>query len=123
MADIDRMCEQAGIKIVIPENSRITDNEEVIVIKSEFEADLGLNRKRKFPEYLLNEMAAELLATGYDVKRRLAVLRLIRKMRLALESKTKIDFSDPDTVLHPVQNCNPNELVRKSIYSSLIELF
>lgn len=57
--------------------------------------DLG-HAKRKAKEYLLNEMAAEVLNLGYDVKRRLKVLQLFKKMREALKEQRALpDFKDP----------------------------
>ena len=87
IADIRTMCEQACVEIVVADISATIDNQEVIVIESEYEADQGMGRTRLYKEYLLNEMAAELLGTGYDVKRRLAVLRLVREMKEALEKQ------------------------------------
>lgn len=87
MRDIREMCEQAGVTISLLNSNQICvefDTQEVIVFENEYEVDLG-NAKRKAKEYLLNEMAAETLALGYDVIRRIKVLKLIREMREALK--------------------------------------
>lgn len=111
MADIRGMCEQAGVTIwksISTEKSleintqEVTDTEPV-VIENVFYVEAG-HTKRKTSEYLLNEMAAELLATGYDVKRRLKVLQLVKKLREEVEQKTKLDFNDPNTVLQLAKN-------------------
>ena len=99
MADVRRMAEDAGVTIRQSnsnENSLEIDSQDVVIIEHVFEIK-AVHTKRVTREYLLNEMAAELLATGYDVKRRLAVLKLIRNIKTAI-------FEDPDTVLRLAQN-------------------
>jgi phage regulator Rha-like protein len=87
MVDVRNMCEDAEIEITLIENSIEVNTEEVIVFVHEIEIEIGNGAKRKSKEYLLNEMAAELLATGYDVKRRLKVLQLIKKLKEAIENR------------------------------------
>lgn len=100
MRDIREMCEQAGVTISLLLSNQIwfnSDIQEVIVIEHEYSVEFGHEGHiRKEKEYLLNEMAAELLATGYDVKRRLKVLQLVRKMREDLKEQRALpDFKDP----------------------------
>lgn len=94
LADIINMCVRAEVKILSAEISTHDENQDVIVLEAQYETGGAVSRKAK--EFLLNEMAAELLATGYDVKRRLAVLRLIKKMKEALEQRPALpDFKNP----------------------------
>jgi phage regulator Rha-like protein len=86
MKDIRNMCNQAEVVIHSRDISLEFDYQDVIVIESEYEVNLH-HAKRNAKEYLLNEMASELLATGYDVKRRLAVLRLLKEMKDILDKK------------------------------------
>jgi phage regulator Rha-like protein len=92
MKDIRNMCEQAEISI--SEKTLITETEEVVVISHEYTSDLGSGRTRKYHEYLLNEMAAETLALGYDVKRRIKVLQLIKKLKGIIENKQPLSQVD-----------------------------
>jgi len=88
--DISEMCANADIEIIgafDPKLGFYVENQDVVVIESEYEYQAG-SLKRKATEMLLNEMAAELLATGYDVKRRLEVLKLIKALREAVEQPT-----------------------------------
>ena len=85
MDDIRTMCMHGGI--VIDANSTLIDTEEVVILNSEYEANLGMGRVRRYKQYLLNEMAADVLATGYDVKRRIAVHKLVKRMKIALEQR------------------------------------
>jgi anti-repressor protein len=95
MADIRTMCNDMDVEIHSANISVEFNTEEVIVVSSVYEVDLG-HAKRPAKEFLLNEMAAELLATGYDVKRRYKVLQLIKKLKHAMEKKIAIpDFTNP----------------------------
>lgn len=97
--DIRRMCEQADVTILLlikKENSFIIDNQKIIVIESEYEVKIEINRSRKYKEYLLNKMAAEVLSLGYSVKRRIKILKLFYKMEETLmRQKALPDFENP----------------------------
>jgi phage regulator Rha-like protein len=93
MADILNMCKQGSIKIVVAENSATIDTQEVMVIEHEREVNQGMGRIRRYKEYLLNEMAAEVLALGYDVKRRIAILKLVKKMRQVIEQQLSLPLT------------------------------
>jgi phage regulator Rha-like protein len=87
MADIREMCIQAEVKITSTEKSVDVHNQEVIVIEHISYVNIAHGAKRPVKEYLLNDMAAEVLALGYDVKRRIAVLKLVKEMKAALETR------------------------------------
>ena len=92
LRDIKEMCEQGNIEITSPQTWGHDDSFEVsdvLVYESEYMIEIGLGAKRSAKQYLLNSMAAEVLALGYDVKRRIALLKLIRRMKVALEQQPK----------------------------------
>jgi len=87
MEDIRQMCIQAEVKIASAGKSADVHNQEVMVIEHITYVNIGCGAKRPVKEYLLNDMAAEVLALGYDVKRRIAILKLVKEMKQALEIK------------------------------------
>jgi phage regulator Rha-like protein len=105
MKDIRVMCTQAEIKITLRGISPEVNNEEVIVISHEIEIEIGNGATRKSKEYLLNEMAAETLALGYDVKRRIKVLQLIKKLKNVIDNRTVQvpKFETPEMLLEAVK--------------------
>ncbi|GAI86569.1 unnamed protein product [marine sediment metagenome] len=98
MRDIREMCEQADVTISLLNSKQICfmpNSENVMVMEYIFYIQAGIG-KSKSKEYLLNEMAAECLALGYDVKRRIAVLKLIKRMKQAPEKQVVLpDFTNP----------------------------
>ncbi len=93
LRDIRVMCEQTNTPIHQTQICVQFENQDVIVLENEY--DLGYNN-RKGTEYFLNELAAELLATGYDVSRRLAVLRLIKQLKEKVETMAALpNFNNP----------------------------
>ena len=89
MADIRIMCKQADIKITSKPFGLEVDSQEVIVIENTYMVKIGYGAERPVKEYLLNDMAAETLALGYDVKRRIKILQLIKEMKAVIEKQTK----------------------------------
>lgn len=92
LRDIKEMCEQGNIEITSPQTWGHDDSSEVsdvLVYESEYIIEIGLGAKRSAKQYFLNGMAAEVLALGYDVKRRIALLKLIKRMKIALEQQPK----------------------------------
>ena len=89
MRDIREMCKQGNIiiyKSIQKQNCLDIDSQEVTVIETKTMIEIGTWSHRMVGEYLLNEMAANVLALGYDVKKRIAILKLVKEMRTALET-------------------------------------
>jgi phage anti-repressor protein/phage regulator Rha-like protein len=103
LRDIQEMCKQG--EIVVVQKWTTTDTQEVMVIEHEREINQGMGRVRKYKEYLLNSIAAEVLALGYDVKRRIALVKLIKRMRIALEQK-------PTTIMLEAKNMSVAEVAK-----------
>ena len=87
MEDIRALAIRAKVKIVSAENIADIEYQAITIIESQYEVDLGLNRIRKDKEYLLNDMATELLISNYDFDRRIVILKAVKQMKQALEIK------------------------------------
>ncbi len=66
------------------------------------------SQNRKMPEFKLTKMQTFDLMTGYDAKLRIRVNRRWEELEM-----NQIDFTDPNTVLHLVQNWANEEKKRK----------
>ena len=84
LSDIRKMCKDAEVEITSNVISFDVNTQAVTVVEHEYTIEIGQRAKRKSKEYILNPMATELLATGYDVKRRLKVLQLLWKIKTNL---------------------------------------
>jgi len=77
LIDIREMCRQTETKIGTFSGRATVNSQEVIVIESEYEIEIGQRAKRLSKEYLLNDMAVEVLALNYNFKRRTEVAKLL----------------------------------------------
>jgi phage regulator Rha-like protein len=94
MRDIRSMCMQAEIEILSAQTCAYSDSSEVLVIESEYNVEFGNEgHTRKSKEYLLNEIAAEVLALGYDAKKRIAILKLVKKMKQVIEQQLSLPLT------------------------------
>jgi phage antirepressor YoqD-like protein len=109
--DIREMCEQANIEITSNENSFEVHSQELIVVESTYQAKIGNGAFRPVKEYLLNDMAAETLALGYDVKRRIKVLQLVKEMKAVIEKQAKALQSKPIFALD--STCTITDIVKE----------
>jgi phage anti-repressor protein len=102
--DIETMCQQA--EIVVVQTWTSIDIEMVTVIEHNREVSQGMGRTRKYKIYLLSGMAAEILALGYDAKRRKAMVILMHKMKKALAERPV------QTVMLEAKNFGFNEVAK-----------
>jgi phage regulator Rha-like protein len=123
MRDIRSMCMQAEIEILSAQTCAYSDSSEVLVIESEYNVEFGNEgHTRKSKEYLLNEIAAEVLALGYDVKKRIAILKLVKKMKQVIEQQLSLPLTSTTMTIAEVaktfktSSYEINQLLRKNKY-------
>lgn len=109
--DIKDLIEKGAIDCITDHTPNLgADNEEPFCIEGSYIAGTG----KAYPEYLLNEFAANVLASSYDPVISRKLLKLIRELKKAIENKP-LDFSDPNTVLQLAQNWAESERKAKEL--------